>query len=321
MSFKPSDIFIGVIDFFSVILPGALITFFLAGHFEATIFGEGKLFPALTTVTQKWIAFLLASYIVGNLVFVVASWLDLLVYKRIRKLFFERNNDLSYKTATLIRREYILAAESIEIINTFKWSQYFLQLKHPDTIGEIKKLEADSKFFRSLAVAFFCMSIFLFATLQFIPGSFCFLLSLLSLYRYGDLRYKSTEKAYEMIITANSLDKPVPAQRGLEREEVLPKMAGMRIPAEHMELVDHLLPGAIDDAELITIAVNDKWSVAGTAFASTLYCIEGKSFLILQDETTTRIALAKGALVAIPKGMDYEISNKQEEPLLLVAFR
>ena len=61
MSFKPSDIFIGVVDFFSVILPGALITFFIAGYFEHTIFGEGKLFPELTTASQRWIAFLFAA--------------------------------------------------------------------------------------------------------------------------------------------------------------------------------------------------------------------------------------------------------------------
>jgi hypothetical protein len=68
---KPSDFFIGVVDFFAVILPGALITFFLKGAFYTRAFGEGKLFPRPESELQGWIVFLLITYVAGNLIFVI----------------------------------------------------------------------------------------------------------------------------------------------------------------------------------------------------------------------------------------------------------
>src|SRR5262245_15856286 len=108
MNFKPSDLFIGVIDFFSVILPGAMVTYYLKGLVYNDIFGPGKILPPLQTPVEKWIAFLIATLIVGNIIFLVASFLlDKLVYdKLLRKPFFEKNSDLAFKAASLIREGY-----------------------------------------------------------------------------------------------------------------------------------------------------------------------------------------------------------------------
>ncbi len=69
MKLKPQDFFIGVIDFFSVILPGALVTYFLMGLLYADVFGTGKVFPLPETKTQQWIVFLLTTYIKGSSAF------------------------------------------------------------------------------------------------------------------------------------------------------------------------------------------------------------------------------------------------------------
>lgn len=73
MSFKPGDFFIGVIDFFSVILPGAVLTMYLA-HINV--------FTCITVTTltngagMNWLIFGLASYFFGHLLFVSSSVLD-----------------------------------------------------------------------------------------------------------------------------------------------------------------------------------------------------------------------------------------------------
>lgn len=212
MNLKPSDFFIGVIDFFSVILPGALGAFFLKGLLYSNLFGDGKVFPLPETEVQGWIVFLFATYIIGNMIFPIgALLLDRFVYdKFLRKFLFKKENDPSYRAATAIRDQYIPSAareDKREVINTFKWAQHFLAIKFPETLADIRKLEADSKFFRSLVIAFIIIGAVLIGKTEWISGT-CFLaVSLLSLYRYGDLRYKSTEKAYELIITITHQEK------------------------------------------------------------------------------------------------------------------
>src|SRR6266566_866477 len=179
MDYKPSDFFIGVIDFFSVLLPGALLTFFLKGLLYRRLFGEGMVFPALNNEAQKAIAFLLATYVVGNLIFLMGSLLlDNLVYdKFLRNTFFRKNFDLAYLAATSIREQHLasetaidqivaakkltaadetklLAKDRREVVNTFKWAQDYLAVRYPATLTDLQKQVADSKFFRSLVVAF-----------------------------------------------------------------------------------------------------------------------------------------------------------------------
>lgn len=223
MTFKPSDFFIGVADFFSIICPGALLTFFLIGQLQAYHTEMAGIFPVITGDTQKALVFLFATYIVGNLIFPVAAFLDKCAYDQIRDKFFKRNFDICYLKATEIRELYLQSPVWInnqlnsarmkevdkaglavkedhrkQIINTYKWAQHFIALKRPDLLNEVKRLEADSKFFRSLVVVFLLMSLI---KITMPVYALVFLaLAVLSLYRYADMRYKSTERAYELVI-------------------------------------------------------------------------------------------------------------------------
>jgi hypothetical protein len=73
MSFGPEKFFIGWIDFFSILLPGALLTWLLMGEVGPVALGDryAKLGGA-----QAWAAFLFASYLFGHLVFLLGSYLD-----------------------------------------------------------------------------------------------------------------------------------------------------------------------------------------------------------------------------------------------------
>jgi hypothetical protein len=73
MNFDPKKFFIGLMDFFSILLPGALLTYLLTG----------KVGPAVLEVrysnlasARAWVAFLFASYLSGHLIFLLGSWLD-----------------------------------------------------------------------------------------------------------------------------------------------------------------------------------------------------------------------------------------------------
>src|SRR5437016_10609709 len=73
MNFDPQKFFIGLMDFFSILLPGALFTYMLMGEIGPVALGAryGKI-----QNTEAWAVFLAGSYLFGHLIFLAGSWLD-----------------------------------------------------------------------------------------------------------------------------------------------------------------------------------------------------------------------------------------------------
>lgn len=348
MNIKPSDFFISVIDFFSVILPGVLVTYFLKGQFYSRFFGDGKTFPLPENEVQGWIVFLFATYIIGNLIFAIgALLLDGFVYdKWLRNSLFKKNTDLAYHTASAIRDQFVPSASWInqfittkklsekeikkllskdkhEVINTFKWTQYYLAVKHPETLVDIRKLEADSKFFRSLVVASIIIAMLFLFKEAWIAA--CFLaLSLLSLYRYGELRYKSTEKAYEIIITVNHLEKRAEAEAGVTAYDNRLKFnASENLLEIHRNRITALTKGLQVSTELLAIASGETWEATSLSSPETLYCLNGHAAgtITTGGNGKTTIILTPGAIVPLSSKSSFEINNRQQEPLLLLSVK
>ena len=97
---KPGDFFVGIVDFFSILLPGAFLAV------TVRVFEHDKwlckLAEALKSPTyntnEKWVAFALASYVLGHLVFHGSAWLDYTydaLYLKVKQgrppLFLENN--------------------------------------------------------------------------------------------------------------------------------------------------------------------------------------------------------------------------------------
>src|SRR3974390_296202 len=82
MNLEPKKFFIGVVDFFSVMLPGALLTFALMDDKGLRLLAAG--YPALTGAAG-WLSFLFASYVLGHFIFLVgAALLDDYLYAPVR---------------------------------------------------------------------------------------------------------------------------------------------------------------------------------------------------------------------------------------------
>lgn len=64
MNFDPHKFFIGLMDFFSILLPGALLTYVLGDRY------------AQLAGAQAWATFLFANYLFGHLLFLLGSRLD-----------------------------------------------------------------------------------------------------------------------------------------------------------------------------------------------------------------------------------------------------
>lgn len=176
MDFVPDKFFVGLFDFFSILLPGALLTYLLKSHVGPQLVGApyGELAGA-----EGWAAFLVASYLAGHFVFLFSSWLlDDHFYDPVRRatymrqvrrlakreklspwwaralasLLFKPDVDRPLFQAEKLKEYRLACSEASSAINTFQWCKARLTLDHPEAMANVQRFEADSKFFRSFVI-------------------------------------------------------------------------------------------------------------------------------------------------------------------------
>lgn len=174
MNFEPQKFFIGVIDFFSIIMPGALLTYLLMDAIGETFLG-GR-FKQIQG-TEAVAVFLFVSYLLGHLIFLLGSWLDEFYdwarrytlnkqimhlahrnklmpvpFRMLIWLVFKGERDIAVDRAGKIRQQALMPLKAKDAINTFQWSKAWLNDGSPASLAVVQRFEADSKFFRCLAV-------------------------------------------------------------------------------------------------------------------------------------------------------------------------
>ncbi len=198
MDFKPGEFFVGIIDFFAILMPGALLTYTAKDFAQRHVFGV--VLPSLQTEAQGWVAFIFSSYLLGHFIFLMGSFLDRSLYDRFRKRWLIENDDRLFKRAQNIKEQALGDSPLEEVVNTFKWAKAQVQLFHATAATEIHRLEADSKFFRSLIIVLFIITIILLTKLAWLAALVSVFLMGLSFVRYADQRYKSTALAYTCLL-------------------------------------------------------------------------------------------------------------------------
>jgi hypothetical protein len=198
---KPSEFYVGVIDFFAILLPGAIATAILAQRIGRLVIGP--LVPAPSSQAGIWVAFLICSYFLGHLVFLVGSYLDPL-YNALRERLNPYGNESAYQCATRVRDSMIQGDER-QALNTFQWARSVLIAQCPAAAEDVRRLEADSKFFRSLLVV--CvLSAAVFLASGSLPQSIVTIaLVPLCFVRYYERRLKSTTQAYIHVLSLHRL--------------------------------------------------------------------------------------------------------------------
>ncbi|PHV11543.1 hypothetical protein [Chitinimonas sp. BJB300] len=198
---NPSDFYVGVVDFFAILLPGAIATAILGPRMGHLVLGQ--LVASPTTEAGTWAVFLTSAYFLGHLIFLVGSYIDR-AYNRLREQLSPYGNESAYQCATRIRDTMVDEAERTAL-NTFQWARAVLIAKCPAAAEDVHRLEADSKFFRSLlvvcilaAVVFFSTGMVWEACMALVLGPPCFA-------RYYERRLKSTTQAYIHIVTLHHL--------------------------------------------------------------------------------------------------------------------
>lgn len=242
MNFEPQKFFIGLMDFFAILLPGALLTYLFMDDVGPAALGERyhKLISA-ESCTEAWAAFLFASYLSGHLIFLLGSWLDVIYDWRrdrplkwqvrrlarggrllpwfARALVFKHERNLAQDLVEKIKDRTLGPLQAKNAINAFQWSKALLTLENPQSLAVVQRFEADSKFFRSfIIVLLVLLVVWPFPYQRWPAGSLLGLfLLMLALWRYREQRHKSTNQAYWSVITLTAnkgklvLEKPAPA--------------------------------------------------------------------------------------------------------------
>lgn len=211
---KPNDVFIGIIDFFAVLVPGvvAVLVVCWAINFR---FPEKQEAPFLGVV-------LVAGFVLGHILHGMGSFLDIFIYDPLFKPL-----DDNAKVHGLRRRSYFRANDKLHLVSknliifavhntsaagakdpgtktgqlptgVYQWARAWLRIHSPEATAELDRLEADSKLFRSLSV----IALAILICFKFLPASATGLLPLaisttvVCLWRYCDLRQKMVRACY-----------------------------------------------------------------------------------------------------------------------------
>jgi 8-oxo-dGTP pyrophosphatase MutT (NUDIX family) len=272
MNFEPEKFFIGLMDFFSILLPGALLTYLLMDSAGPTILGAVQ-YKKLSS-TPGWVGFLFASYLLGHLIFLLGSWLDeiydwfrnhtlnaqieglakrgKLSHWMVRVLVwvvFKRESNHAVNRVVRIKEKSLESLRAKHAINAFQWSKATLSAERPASLAVVERFEASSKFFRCLTVVL--LIVLLIWPLSGVSRSDGLLIALalllLSMWRYMEQRFKSTNQAYWSVIalTAQSgklvLNEAAPLAANLTH-------AGGVVFRKHLGNAQYLLVEAADDA-------------------------------------------------------------------------
>lgn len=213
---KPSHFFVGVTDFFAVLLPGASVLYL----FRPLILTRTPMPWLPATPAQGWALFLVLAYIVGHLLHAIGSWLlDNYVYG---KLYVPRWRSSHWRAAkwirepdsfalskdtrateTLLARVYFTKRVNPHGTNYYDWCLSDLRVNSPAGAAEVDRVQADSKFFRSMVFVFLLAALL---GLRANPpdherllwvSAGCAGLAIFAIWRFCELRWTATKRVYE----------------------------------------------------------------------------------------------------------------------------
>lgn len=246
MQFEASKYFIGLMDFFTILLPGTILVY----RYQPWLSDWSGIEPL---PGEAGVAlFLIASWILGHFIFAISSKvLDDWFYDPIRGIraeplpveaansnttnptdanqpstphslciqlsklwswlilklncaFFGENQNVLAELVRRLRDLYVAkqsnGKQQVDPINAFEWSKFRLASIAPAARAEVERLEADSKFFRSLTllVAFDAIVQALSASATRAVASA--VLAGLATWRFTGRRFKATQTAYQALI-------------------------------------------------------------------------------------------------------------------------
>jgi hypothetical protein len=198
---KPSDFFIGLLDFFAILIPGSALGWLCVLYGRA---GSPTLTHQLDEILQQdtsdthllsLAVFSVFAYLVGHFVFMISANLDK-GFDRWRRTAKDPNDDRPYKAACALM-DATTGALRGGSYSTLKWCMAYVRVHGPAAYVDIERYEALQKLFRSFVlVAPVWAMHFLLIERELLAGCVALAFAGLSWLRYLDQRWKMLELTY-----------------------------------------------------------------------------------------------------------------------------
>jgi 8-oxo-dGTP pyrophosphatase MutT (NUDIX family) len=222
VNFEPQKFFIGLMDFFSILLPGAVLSYAIKD--DVGSWALDRSFSAMGEA-EAWLVFFFSSYLLGHYIFLMGSWFDefydmarrMTQTQRLKELarwgtlrpkwqrfllwlVFKREKDQAVDRVGAIKRNYLAPLQAADAVNTFQWAKLRLALEKPEVLAPVQRFEADSKFFRSLVVVLLLLPFAVGPDRRHSFSLYWLAFLLLAFWRYMEQRHKASSQAYWSVI-------------------------------------------------------------------------------------------------------------------------
>lgn len=141
--YKPGDFFVGVIDFFGIMVPGAVLLYLRGEYLLAWI---GRQPPASGEHIVYWTQLLVGSYLLGQILLGAGvplnGWANIFWPEKKDAYYHEVKHKIKLPTAIRTRE------------NSFYRAFSFVRLNSERALAEIERQVAEYKLFRSLSLVF-----------------------------------------------------------------------------------------------------------------------------------------------------------------------
>jgi hypothetical protein len=222
---KPADFFLGVAEFFGILLPGAALLYLVQPWSAEWV--PQQLLPR--NASQAWIVFLFVAYVFGHLLHALSSNLDgiyntfylplaqpehvqavVLVGKGARWEEFKR-----YRLdSTLVGRAYKQVGGGNQFgPSLYDWCLSLVRLQNAAAVSEVDRMQADSKLFRSLSIVF-TVALLVTARRSQVVGLLSLAAAAFAFWRYCGLRWVATKRVYEYFLLIHKHAQRPPAPGG-----------------------------------------------------------------------------------------------------------
>ena len=201
MSYKPQDLFIGVIDLFVIILPGALLLF--AALRVLYQYPEHSLPVAVWSDVTAAAAFVGGAYLLGHLVSGLGSLVEDAYNAVVKAWVLKKYPEARSMVTTVVARSGLPVGDKPDKVR--RWAATYLRLHDPAAAAHIDRKDADRRFFRNVtvvllfpAIAFLCQGN---RTEALVWGA----LLATSMLRYFDQQDKYTRDVFEYFLLSPDL--------------------------------------------------------------------------------------------------------------------
>ena len=202
MADKPTEFFLGALDFFGILVPGAVL---LAA---ILILDPGSVKPLVQqlppTGLERTAALAVSAYLLGYALHVAGFAIDR-VFDRTQHRFFNRHHGRELYNRVIQLKDAQLSAADSPLITGYRWALTNIRSRFPSWGTDVDRMTAHTALFRSMTLIAGFVTLSLLLKRSWFPAFLCAFTTGICLQLYLNLRWRSIRIVYEYYLALQAL--------------------------------------------------------------------------------------------------------------------